>query len=424
MKSVNCNKLAINGGAKSIVVSQPHEVWPPQASQAELNEIIDQRKFDISIKGKTGIISDLENIFLDFLENKVKYAITFNSGTSGLLAAYYAIGIDEDDEVIGPALTYHAALSPAYMLKANIKLVDIDIENRCIDPYKIERVITDKTKAITVVHQWGHPADMDKIIQIADKYNLKIIEDCSHAHGSKYKGKPCGTFGDVAVFSFQAAKMIYAGEGGILVTNSKSIYERATLLGHYRDRSRDEVEDPMLQRYWVTGFGLKLRMSPLNAVVAKHAILEFPDRKKQRHQCLSYFNKRLAEINYIKPHFVGKDIDMGAWYGFKPLYKKEFLNNIPIQNVVAALQAEGMEVTCASAPALSNTPLFSDTKMIMFKNRKGFVPNSPSATPVALQVENEALSLPTFYNWNKDKEIIDQYICAFKKLQENSHEIF
>lgn len=293
--------LALLGGKPAVSIPHPHEVWPPPASQAELEDIAQQRNRDISIKGKSGPIHDFEEAFKSFLENEAQYTVSFNSGTSALLAAYFAIGIEEGDEVIGPCLTFHAALSPLYLLRAKPVLVDIDINNRCIDPEKIEERITDKTRAITVVHQWGHPAKMDTILSIAKKHSLKVVEDCSHAHGSRYRGKLCGTFGDVAVFSLQANKALFAGEGGILVTNSVLYHDRATLLGHYRDRSRDEVVDPNLQEYWVTGFGLKLRMSPFNAIVAKHSLERFPQIKPGRHVCLKYFIERIKEVEYIVP---------------------------------------------------------------------------------------------------------------------------
>jgi len=416
-------QLAINGGIPSVDISHPHYVWPPNGLVDELEEIAGQRNFDISIKGKSGPILEFENAFKQFLDNKVKHTVSFNSGTSALLAAYFAIGINEGDEIIGPSLTFHAALSPAYLLKANIKLVDIEINSRCIDPTKIEAKITSKTKAITVVHQWGHPADMDTIMDIARKHNLVVIEDCSHAHGSKYKGQLCGTLGDIAIFSLQANKAIFAGEGGILVTNDDFYHDRATLLGHYRDRSRDEVIDSQLQQYWVTGFGLKLRMSPFNAIVAKHAIKHFPVIERGRNKCLHYFIERLAEIEYITPPFISDDVHMGAWYGFKPLYKKERLGSTPRNKLIKVLRAEGVEVKVPSGPLLATLPLYNrgnGNDLMFFNKSSDKINNYHELTdyPVALQVQQEALSIPAFYSWEQHKYVIDQYIEAFQKMSQ------
>ena len=411
--------LALLGGPKAITKPLPHEVWPPAATQEELAELANQRMVDISIKGRTGIIKDFEEMFLDFLEHKMRHAVSFNSGTSALLAAYFAMGIDEGDEVIGPALTFHAALSPAFLLRANIVLADVRTDTRCIDAAEIPKLINERTRVITVVHQWGHPAEMDVILDVARKHSLMVLEDCSHAHGSRFKGRLCGTFGDAAVFSLQAAKMVYAGEGGILVTNNQRLYDRATLLGHFRVRSREDIADPTLQKYWVTGFGQKLRMSPLNAVVAKHALLQFPHRKLERHKCLSYFGDRLrGNVPYLDvPSTVG-DVDMGAWYGFKPLYRGERLNRVCLAHVITALQAEGMEIARASAPVLKRQPLYAEVPDQMFPTRTNKVV-SKWPTPSADRIERDSLSLPTFTNWESDRDLIDAYVEAFVKVYEN-----
>jgi dTDP-4-amino-4,6-dideoxygalactose transaminase len=409
-------QLALNGGEPAVSFEQPHEIWPPPATREELEELCKQRQTDISIKGRTGVIKELEEQYLQFLDSDVRYGLTFNSGTSALLAAYFALGIEEGDEVIGSVLTFHAALSPALMLKANIRLVDVERNSRCLDPEKLESAITARTKVITVVHQWGHPADMDRILKIAKKHKLKVIEDCSHAHGSRFRGKLCGTFGDVAVFSFQAAKMIFAGEGGILVTNNQDIHERATLLGHYRDRSKEEILNPQLQQYWVTGFGLKLRMSPLNAVVAKHALRNFSKFKAGRHRCLNFFNQALSSIDYIEPHHVEPEVDMGAWYGFKPLYLPEKLPGTTFKKVTEALRAEGVEVSQASAPLLCTQPLYSLYPDDMYPNRTKKIVQSVDEFPVANCIYNNCFSLPTFYDWDRDRPIIEQYIAAFHKV--------
>jgi len=135
---------------------------------------------------------------------------------------------------------------------------------------------------------------MDAILEIAREHKLSVLEDCSHAQGSRYKGRLCGTFGDIAVFSLQTNKMVFAGERGILVTNNEKLYQRAMLLGHYRDRPKQELRGSGHGNYWVTGFGLKLRMSSFNAIVARHSLSNYEKIKADRHQCLNYLNLRLG----------------------------------------------------------------------------------------------------------------------------------
>jgi dTDP-4-amino-4,6-dideoxygalactose transaminase len=417
------NKLAVNFGPKAVKINQPHFIWPPKSTKKEREALGSQRDKDISIKGSSGPILELENKFKKFLNNKIKYAITFNSGTSALLAAYFALGVDEDDEVIAPAFTYHAAISPIFILKASPILVDVDIKTWCIDPALIEKNITSKTKVITVVHQWGHPADMDKIMSIAKKYKLKVIEDCSHAHGSKYKGKPVGTFGDVAVFSLQANKIVFAGEGGILVTNSAEYNDRAILLGHYRDRAKDNIINPFYQQFWFTGYGLKLRMSPYNAITAIHSLEMLKKRIKSRKKCLTYFSKKLEQFPEITIPYISKNVDMGAWYGFKPLYNPKKFHNITRERYVEALKAEGVEIKIPQSDSLSTLPLYTLQENKMFKNRKNQKTYRIGDFPNAEYLGSRGLSLPTFTDWKKSKIIIDQYINAFKKIHNNFNEL-
>lgn len=415
--------LAINGGEKAVSTPYPHFIWPPKSNKQEKIDLGIQRDKDISIKGSSGPIRELENKFKSFLKNKVKYAITYNSGTSALLAAYFALGIDESDEVISPAFTYHATVSPVFIFKANPVLVDVDIDTWCIDPNKIEEKITNKTKIIVVNHQWGHPADMDKILKIALKYNLKILEDCSHAHGSKYKGKMVGTFGDIAVFSLQANKILFAGEGGILVTNSEEYHDRATLFGHYRDRARDEIKNKFYQQFWFTGYGLKLRMSPYNAITALYSLKKLEDRIKSRKKCLQYFSAKLSRLLEITVPVVAGYADMGAWYGFKPLYDPEKFHSIPRETYINALAAEGVEVKEPQSDALSRLPFYMIKEDKMFKDRKSKYTFRPGNFPVAEKLASCALSLPTFTEWPRSKKIIDQYMNAFQKLHDHHKEL-
>jgi len=417
-------QLAMFGGAPEVSTPFPHEVWPPPATPGELAEISWQRQKDISIKGRSGPIKDLEDEALaGLLDGRSQFCVSFNSGTSALLAAYVGLGVGPGDEVIGPALTFHAALSPCFLLGATVKLVDICRDNRCIDPEKVEKAISPKTKVVVAVHQWGHPADMGALKEICGRKGIKLLEDCSHAHGSRLNGQPCGTFGDVAIFSLQANKAVYAGEGGLLVTNHSEVHARATLLGHYRDRSRDELAGYPHARFWVTGFGQKFRMSPLNAVVARHALKRFPDIKAGRARCLTYLGERLAEIPFMETPAIRPGVDMGAWYGFKPLVKPGSLPGVHRSVLIEALSAEGVEVSAPSGGLLAREPLFAEPTDPIHGNPRSVIDYKPGDFPVAEHVESWALSLPTFYNPEADLKLIDQYIRAFEKVAQNAHKL-
>ena len=171
----------------------------------------------------------------------VEYGVGVNSGTDALFLACLACGIGKGDEVITMPYTYIATALGISMTGASPVFVDIDEKTYNIDPSKIEKTITKKTKAILPVHLYGHPADMDPIMEIAKKHKLKVIEDCAQAHGALYKNKKVGSFGDASCFSFYPTKNLGAfGDGGMVLTGSQEIKERALLFRDYGRRGRYE----------------------------------------------------------------------------------------------------------------------------------------------------------------------------------------
>jgi perosamine synthetase len=158
-------------------------------------------------------------------KNNRKHGVAVCNGTAALEIAVESLGISEGDEVIIPSFTIISCASSIIKSGAIPVLVDSDIHTWNMDVNQIESKITSKTKAIMVVHIYGLPVDMDPVLEIAKKYDLKIIEDAAEAHGQTYKGKPCGSFGDVSVFSFYPNKLITTGEGGMVLTDNDSIAE-------------------------------------------------------------------------------------------------------------------------------------------------------------------------------------------------------
>lgn len=260
------SELAILGGPSVITALHPHFVWP-KITQEKINATVKQvASGEISIYDDSGIIKELEDSFCVYYN--LPYGIATNSGTTALLSAFFGCGIGPGDEVIAPTYTFLATVTPILHVNAIPVLVDCDAVTGNISPQEIRKNITCKTKAIVITHIWGHPCEMDEILAIAIENNLFLIEDCSHAHGACYKNQKVGTFGDVACFSLQGNKIVSAGEGGILLTKSLEIYERATLLGHYRNRSEQCVKSNFYKQFTKTGYGLKLRMHPVGAALA------------------------------------------------------------------------------------------------------------------------------------------------------------
>jgi perosamine synthetase len=228
--------------------------------------------------------------------HKVKYCVVTSSCTSALHLAIKSLNIGKKDEVICPDLTFLAPANMIVLSGAKLKLVDIDSETLAIDHKQIEKKITKKTKAILVVHQFGHSADMDPIIKIAKKYNLRVIEDNAESIGGKYKGKILGTIGDVATLSFYANKIITSGEGGAVLTNSKKIAEKCYVL---RDHGMSRTSD-LIKKYIHLDLGYNYRMTNMQAAIGLSQ-LEIINKilKKRNNQKLLY-ERYLSKISEIK----------------------------------------------------------------------------------------------------------------------------
>ena len=183
---------------------------------------------DTSFIGQGPYVKKFEEKFSSFVD--CKHGITTTSGTTALHLACATIGLEKDDQVLVSSSTNMACPFSIDYCGAIPIPIDIEKDTWQMDVTKIEQHINDKTKAIMVVHLFGHPVDMDVVLKIAKKHNLKIIEDCAEAHGVEYKGKKVGSIGDIAAFSFFANKTITCGEGGMVVTNSDSLAEKAKSL--------------------------------------------------------------------------------------------------------------------------------------------------------------------------------------------------
>jgi len=222
--------LAINGGPKAKTTSNiPMYPGGLEIGEEEKKEVLEvlESKYLFRYYGPTEIpskVRKLEEEYADYLS--VKHSLAVNSCTSALITGLIAVGIEPGDEVIVPAYTFFASVAAIVAAKAIPIVAEVD-KSLTIDPVDIENKITERTKAILPVHMRGMPAKMDKIIEIAKKHNLKVIEDVAQSNGGSFKGKKLGTFGDIGAFSLQYHKIITSGEGGILATNNDLYYTRA-----------------------------------------------------------------------------------------------------------------------------------------------------------------------------------------------------
>ena len=190
----------------------------------DIKEVVNVLKSDFITQGPK--IDEFENKLADYCGSK--YAVAFNSGTSALHGAYFALGIGEGDEVITSPNTFVATSNAALYLKANPVFTDIEKETGNMDVCKVEEKITDKTKLIVPVHYSGNPVDLKELYKIAKRNDVKIIEDAAHAIGAEYEGEKIGNsrYSEMSIFSFHPVKHITTGEGGAVLTNDENYYEK------------------------------------------------------------------------------------------------------------------------------------------------------------------------------------------------------
>lgn len=264
-----------------------------------------------------------------------KYGQCVSTGTVAIQAALKAIGIKPGDEVIAPAYTWEGTVGPVLLLNAIPVFVDVDPETYCLDAKLIEKAITPKTKAILPVHLGMRFADMDEILRIAAKHNLKVIEDCAHAHGGMWNGKGAGSMGDLGAFSFQSSKLITSGEGGAVITNNLEYMETVQ---SYINAGRASVTDQFKHRI----IGFNYRLGEFQAAVLGPQLDRLPEQAKLRESNMKYLENRLRNIpgiGLLKPE---PRITRLAPYGFVLKYFSQKVKDIPRAAFVAALQLEGI----------------------------------------------------------------------------------
>jgi dTDP-4-amino-4,6-dideoxygalactose transaminase len=325
-------KLAITGG--KAVRKTPFTAWPmgTKKEAAALKDVLSSSKWGGQpFPGKHALAFAKKFAKV----HTAKYAQCVNTGTVAIQAALKAIDIRPGDEVIVPAYTWEGTVGPVLLVNAVPVFVDIDPDTYCLDAKLIEKAITPKTKAILPVHLGMRFADMDEILRIAAKHNLKVIEDCAHAHGGMWRNKGAGSMGDLGAFSFQSSKLITSGEGGAVITNNLEYMERVQ---SYINTGRASLTDKYHHRI----IGFNYRMGEFQAAVLGPQLDRLPAQAKIRARNMKRFESRLKNtpgIGFLKPE---RRITRQAPYGYVMKYFSAKAKEIPRAAFVAALQLEGI----------------------------------------------------------------------------------
>jgi perosamine synthetase len=360
-----------------------------------------------------------------------RFALGHNNGTAALHAAMWACGVQRGDEIIGPSVIYWASVLPAFNLGATVNFADIDPVSLCIDPNDIERRIGPRTKAIVAVHYFGHPCDMDPILAIARRHNIKVIEDVSHAHGSRYKGKLCGTLGDAAAMSLMSGKSLAAGEAGMLLTSDATIYERAIAFGHYErtgGTTRFTKQSAQLSSADLRPFagvpmgGFKYRMHQLSAALGRVQLKHYSARIIEIQKSMNQFWNLLDNVPGIRPHRCdyARGDTMGGWYAPHGLYVPEELGGLTVTDFCREVTAAGADCMPGANKPLHLHPLFHDADIYgdgrptALAHAYRDVRQNAGSLPHSEALQQRCFSIPWFKHHRP--EIIATYATAFKTV--------
>ena len=413
------SKLALYGGTPVLKEKDKKLFhWPI------VNDAMRQAQLDVLETGNmsgTDISRKFEEEFAKW--NGVKYALTHNTGTNSLLSAMYGVGLGPGDELICPSITYWASCTAALSLGAAVVFCDICEKDLQIDPESFEAHITPRTKAVMVVHYMAHPADMDKIMAIARKHNIKVIEDVSHAQGGHYKGKLLGTFGDAAGMSLMSGKSFAIGEGGMLVTDNEEIYQRAMLWAHY-ERAANITLPGLAEYKGLPCGGYKYRMHQLSSVMGLEQLKKYDSECAVIDKAMKYFWEGLADLplGSHMPQDAGST--KAGWYACKGLYNAEDFGGLSLRYFIDAITAEGGQgFNPGCNAALHSHNLFHT--MDVYNDGKpantAFLPEgvkiNQDPLPVSESICEHTFAIPWFKHF--DRALIDEQIAAVRKVCEN-----
>ncbi len=278
------------------------------------------------------------------------FGMALTNGTHTLEAALVACDVGDGDEVIVPGMTFVASAAAVLAVNATPVLVDIDADTLCIDPAAAEAAITPRTKAIIAVHVAGAAADLDALTDLCARRGLRLIEDCAHAHGTFWRGRGVGSWGDFGSFSMQRSKLMTAGEGGVLICNDEALRDAAWA---YADCGRVKGE----WFYHHATYGSNLRMTEWQGAVLSGQLQRFPEQNRIRNDNAVALNAALDEIAGICTPRRDPRMDSQGNYCFVFHYDASQFAGLPLRRFEAALAAEGIPMG-VSYPSLTDLAVF------------------------------------------------------------------
>jgi len=339
------DKPALLGGKRT--KARPFPPWPQydEKERRALMQVLESRVWWRTPGTRT---LEFERKFASY--HQAKHGIAVTNGTAALEVVLAALGVGPSDEVIVPDFTFIATASAVLAAGALPVLVDATPDTYCLDPTLVEERITDRTKAIIAVHMGGHSADLDRLPEIARRHGIRLVEDSAHAHGSEWKGRKIGAIGDIGTFSFQASKLITAGEGGIIITNDDELERRARSV---HDCGRMPGE--WFYSHFI--YGSNYRLSEWQGAILTQQLSRLDKQATIRTKNAAYLDGVLPEIEGISPQKHDPRCTRNGHYAYIFHYESSTFADLPIKRFIEALEAEGIP-TQASYPPIHELDLF------------------------------------------------------------------
>lgn len=421
---MNKRVLAVNGGEPELRESFPDMFHWPVVTREDEEAVIEVLR--AGTMSGTDITRVFEREYADWAG--AKYGLGTCNGTAALQEALWACGVKTGSEVICPSMTYWASAASVVAMGGEVVFADIDPVTLCLDPGDIEHRITGRTVAIMAVHYAGHPADMDSINAVARRHGLKVIEDASHAQGGFYRGRMCGTLGDISGTSLMGGKAFAVGEGGIVLTDSRELIEKCMLFGHYERLGHSQYAQasekltacPEYTRFiGIPMGGVKHRMNQTCAAMGRVQLKYYPERCAEINRAMNYFWDNLSDLPGIRAHRItGDGCSMGGWYNPRGLFRSEELDGLTCERFCEAVRAEGVRSIPGTNYPLHKHPYFTSSDAF---GRGRRTVAEPEYLPVSENTAGTVFTLPWFKHARFD--IIDRYIAVFRKVLTNYREL-
>lgn len=359
----------------------------------------------------------------------VKHAVSVNSNTSGLFTAIGAIGIQPGDEVIvSPYSMSASAIAP--LIYGGIPVfADIDPDTFCMSPESIESKITPRTRAILIVHIFGHPAEMDAIMAIAKKHNLYVIEDCAQAPMGKYKDQYVGTIGDIGVFSLNYHKHIHTGEGGVITTNNFALAERCQMIRNHAENITGPKETVDLTNM----LGYNYRMTEVDCAIGIEQLKKLPQLLTTRLENVSFFNRKLADFPALTIQKEQNAGNVHTYYAYPVKFDKHiagidrstFIDALKAEIPSAFLRETAPLIGMGYVKPLYLQPLYQQKAAWAFHPAfsSDEISYQPGICPVTERMHNEELFTHEYMRPGMSKEDMNDVTDAIEKIFTNVEEL-